>query len=107
MSNLDLNLDQILERNAKAVRKTGQRLDSLRVDLRLVEAEMDLFIVYHARRPDLAHVEVQAAGEIVFREAYTGKSAWQQQGDEQPAGTSPEGTAALRRGAIGKSLRAG
>lgn len=98
---MTLTLDQLLERNTQAHRKSPLMLNSLRVELQIIEPEFTVDIIYHAQRPDLVHVNVQMESQIVFIESYNGEFAWQKLGDQVAEISSVEGTGALRRGAVG------
>ena len=100
----DLDLDQVITRHAEARGGAAalEAVERVRVELHLTEADFEVDIVYQAMRPDQARVDVQMDGQTVFTEAYDGSVAWQQSGaGSPPSRNNAEGTAALRRGAIG------
>jgi hypothetical protein len=99
-----IDLERLLELHteARGGREALESVTSLRVELHLVEPEFEADLVYQAMRPHMARVDVTIGGRLVFTEAINDSGAWQQAGgDQAPSPSSPEGTAALRRGAIG------
>ena len=99
-----IDLDQLLKLHAEA--RGGmdaiESVSSIDVQLHLIEPGFEADIRYRALRPGSARVDVSVGGEVVFIEAVNESGAWQQYYPGQPAEpSSPEGTAKLRRGAIG------
>ena len=98
-----LDLERILDRHAEA-RGGAQLIEDVRtleVELEIAEPDFEATLVYRAMRPDRARVDVMVDGELVFTEAYDGNRAWQlSAGQAAPVEASPEGTGALRRGAM-------
>ena len=92
---LDLNAD------ARGGKPALEGVDSVRVELHLVEPEFEAELVYVAMRPDMARVDVKIGGEHVFTEAVNAEGAWQRSGSDPVERTGAAGTAALRRGAVG------
>ncbi len=99
-----IDLDRLLELHteARGGQEAFESVTSLRVELHLLEPEFEADLVYQAMRPHMARVDVTIGGQLVFTEAINDSGAWQQAGrDHTPVPSSPEGTAALHRGAIG------
>jgi hypothetical protein len=99
-----IDLDRLLELHAAARggREALEGVASLRAEIHIVEPGSEVDLVYQAARPGLARVDVSAVGGgVVFTEAVNEAGAWQQSAGGAPEPSSPEGTAALRRGAIG------
>jgi hypothetical protein len=97
-------LGDVLARHAEARGGAAalEAIESLEIELTLTEGDFEATILYRAVRPGRARVDVRVDGERVFTEAFDGSAAWQlPAGAEGPAEASPEGTAALHRGAIG------
>jgi hypothetical protein len=97
------DLEQVLAHHARA-RGGAELLESvrsLRMELLLTEPGLEADLLYRAMRPDRARVDVSIDGQVVFTEAYDGSGAWQQSPGAPPGASGAEGTAALRRGAIG------
>jgi len=97
------DLDQLLHDHAAAL-GGAEKLESvrtMRVDLHLSEPGLDADILYHAARPGKARVDLTMNGEVVFTEAFDGTGSWQKSHGAPAHDSSPDGTAALRRGAIG------
>ncbi len=91
-----------LQVEARGGREAIEAVHSMRVELRLVEPTFEADLVYRAMRPGHARVDVTIDGRVVFTEAVNAAGAWQQGGPEAVVETtSPEGTRALRNGAMG------
>jgi hypothetical protein len=75
---------------------------SIRVKLHISEPGFEAELLYRAARPEMARVDVLIERQVVFIEGFDGTVAWQQPGpDAPPTIASADGTAALRRGALG------
>ena len=99
---LDLESVVDLHVRARGGPEAFERVHGMRVELHLVEPTFEADLVYQAMRPHYARVDVTIAGQWVFTEALNASGAWQQAGPDQPVqATSPEGTLALRHGAVG------
>ncbi len=98
------DLERVIELQveARGGREAIEAVHSMRVELHLVEPTFEADLVYRAMRPYFARVDVTIDGRVVFTEALNVAGAWQQGGPEAPVETtSPEGTRALRNGAVG------
>lgn len=95
-----LTLDQLIERNTEAVggREAIEAVQSIRVDLHIVDPGFDVDGVYLAARPGRMRIDVSANGQHVFTEAFGEKRAWQWKGKGEPVEASKTAAAALRHG---------
>ena len=94
-----LTVDQVIERNTQAMggRSTIEAVQSIEVDLHIIDADVEVDGKYRAARPGRMRIDVIAGGKHVFTEAFDGDRGWQWKG----AGVeeaSPKGLAALRHG---------
>lgn len=70
--------------------------------LEIEEPGFRVTAVYRARRPDTMRIDIYSDGTRVFSEGLWKGEGWRlAQGADEPAPTSPEGTAALRHGLEG------
>jgi hypothetical protein len=94
-----LTVNEIIERNTQAVggRSAIEAVQSIEVDLHIVDPEFEVDGKYRAARPGQMRIDIFAGGKRVYTEAFDGERAWQWKGSaiEQE---SPKGTAALRHG---------
>ena len=95
------DLDEIIDLNAKAMggRAAIEAVQSIEVDLHIVDPDFQVDGVYRAARPGRMRIDIMAAGKPVYTEAFNGERAWQwQEGSGDPIDESPKATAALRHG---------
>ena len=95
-----LTLDEIVARHTDAVggKTAVESIQSLQVDLHIVDPGFEVDGVYRAARPGRMRIDVNAAGKHVFTEAFNGTRAWQWKGEGEIVDAKPEPAAALRRG---------
>ena len=94
-------LDQIIEFNTKAVggRAAIEAVQSIEVDLHVVDSDFQVDGIYRAARPGRMRIDIKANGKPVYAEGFNGERAWQwRQGGGEPVDESPSATAALRHG---------
>jgi hypothetical protein len=96
----DLTLDQLIERNVRAVggRETIEAVQSIKFDLRIIDPGFEADATYYAARPSRMRIDISANGTHVYTEAFDGKRAWQWKGNGQPVEESAVATGALRHG---------
>jgi hypothetical protein len=94
-----LTVDQVIERNTQAMggRSAIEAVQSIEVDLHIVDADVEVDGNYRAARPGRMRIDVLAGGKHVYTEAFDGDRAWQWKGTAIEE-ASPKGTAALRHG---------
>lgn len=94
-----LTLDQLVERNVKAVggKAALEEVHSLRVDLHIVDPGFEVDGTYPAARPGRMRIDVSAGGRHVSTEALGEKGGWQWKGKGEPEATATA-TAALKHG---------
>ena len=94
-----LTVDQVIERNTQAMggRSAIEAVQSIEVDLHIVDADIEVDGTYRAARPGRMRIDVTAKGKHVFTEAFDGDRAWQWKGDAVEE-ASPKGAAALQHG---------
>ncbi|HEX4707608.1 MAG TPA: hypothetical protein VH229_07730, partial [Candidatus Udaeobacter sp.] len=96
-----LTVDQVIERNTQAMggRSGIEAVQSIEVDLHIVDPGFEVDGKYRAARPGRMRIDVMAGGKHVYTEAFDGERGWQWKGQgttiEQE---SPKATAALRHG---------
>jgi outer membrane lipoprotein-sorting protein len=96
-----LTVDQVIERNTQAAggRSAIEAVQSIEVDLHIVDPGFEVDGKYRAARPGRMRIDVMAGGKHVYTEAFDGQRGWQWKGQgttiEQE---SPKATAALRHG---------
>ncbi len=104
-------LDQVIERNTKAMggRDAIAAINSIEIDLHIVDPGFEVDGIYRAARPGSPRdeavglaarmrIDVMAGGKHVFTEAFNGERGWQWKGKGDPVDESPQATAALRHG---------
>jgi len=94
-----LTVDQVIERNTQAMggRSAIEAVQSIEVDLHIVDADFEVDGNYRATRPGRMRIDVRAGGKHVFTEAFDGGRGWQWKG-EAVEEASTKGTAALWHG---------
>ena len=96
-----LTVDQIIERNTQAMggRAAIEAVNSLELDLHIVDPGFEVDGKYRAVRPGQMRIDVMAGGKHVYTEAFDGHRAWQWKGEGSAIQEeSPKATAALRHG---------
>jgi hypothetical protein len=94
-----LTADQVIERNTEAMggRSAIEAVQSIEVDLHIVDGDVELDGKYRAARPGRMRIDILADGKHVYTEAFDGDRGWQWKGTAIEE-ASPKGTAALRHG---------
>jgi hypothetical protein len=94
-----LSVDEIIERNTQATggRSAIEAVQSIEVDLHIVDADVEVDGKYRAARPGRMRMDVLAGGKHVYTEAFDGTQGWQWKGTSIEEASS-KGTAALRHG---------
>lgn len=94
-----LTVDQVIERNTQAMggRSAIEAVQSIEIDLHIVDADVEVDGTYRAARPGRMRIDVITKGKHVFTEAFDGDRAWQWKGNTVEE-ASPKGTAALQHG---------
>jgi len=96
-----LTVDEVIERNTQVVggRTAIEAVNSIEVDLRIVDPDFEVDGKYRAARPGRMRIDVMAGGKHVYTEAFNGDRGWQWKGDGAATEEeSPKATAALRHG---------
>ena len=95
-----LSIDEIISRHTEAVggRAAIEAIQSLQVDLHIVDPGFEVDGLYFAARPGRMRIDVKADGKHVFTEAFNGNRGWQWKGEGEIVDAKPEAAAALRRG---------
>ncbi len=95
-----LVLEDVIERNTRAMggRAALEAVNSIEVDLHIVDPEFEVDGIYRAARPGRMRIDVQAGGKHVFTEAFDGQNGWQWSGKGNAEPASPKATAALSHG---------
>jgi outer membrane lipoprotein-sorting protein len=95
-----LSLDEIVERNTKAMggRAAIEAVQSIQIDLHIKDPSFEVDGTYYAARPGKMRIDVSAEGKHVFTEAFDGERAWQWQGKGEQKPATEKATAALRHG---------
>jgi hypothetical protein len=95
-----LTVDDVIERNSKAMggRAALQAVNSIEVDLHIVDPGFEVDGIYRAVRPGRMRIDVQAGGKHIFTEAFDGQNGWQWNGKDNQEPASPKAAAALRHG---------
>ena len=95
-----LSVDEIIARHTEAVggRTAVESIQSLQVDLHIVDPGFEVDGSYRAARPGRMRIDVNANGKHVFTEAFNGTRGWQWKGEGDIVEAKPEAAAALRRG---------
>jgi hypothetical protein len=94
-----LTVDQVIERSTQAMggRSAIGAVQSVEVDLHIVDADVEVDGKYRAARPGRMRIDILAGGKHVYTEAFDGERGWQWKGTAVEE-ASPKGTAALRHG---------
>ena len=94
-----LTVDEIIERNTQAMggRSIIEAVQSIEVDLHIVDADFEVDGKYRAARPGRMRIDIAADGKQVYTEAFDGTRGWQSKGTAVEEASS-KGTAALRHG---------
>ena len=90
-----LTVDDVIERNSKAMggRAALQAVNSIEVDLHIVDPGFEVDGIYRAVRPGRMRIDVQAGGKHVFTEAFDGQNGWQWNGKDNQKPASPKAAA--------------
>lgn len=98
----DLSLDQIVQRNTKAVggKSAIESVKTIQVSLKIEEPSFSVDAVYVAERKGRMRIDIYSKGKRVYTEAYDGKKGWQQDAEGPATDSSPQGSAALLHGVI-------
>lgn len=93
-------LDDVIARNTEAMggRAAIEAVQSVAVELHIVDPDFTVDGVYRAARPGKMRIDIQADGKTVFTEAFDGKRGWQWKGKGEVVDGSAKATAALRHG---------
>ena len=93
-------VDEVIERNTRATggRAAIEAVQSIEVDLHIVDPGFEVDGVYRAARPGQMRIDVSAGGKHVFTEAFNGERGWQWNGKGDPVDASAKASAALRHG---------
>jgi hypothetical protein len=103
LSGAEMSLPELLERHTRARggRQAIESVDSLEIELQIVEPTFKVTGLYRAERGGSMRIDVFAGDERVFSEGLDGAASWQWKGGEQHAeSTVPEAAAALQHGVI-------
>jgi hypothetical protein len=94
-----LSVEEIVERNTQAMggRSVIEAVQSIEVDLHIVDADVEVDGKYRAARPGWMRIDVLAGGKHLYTEAFDGTRGWQWKGTAIEEASS-KGTAALRHG---------
>jgi hypothetical protein len=95
-----LTLEDVIERNTKAMggRAALEAVNSIEVDLHIVDPGFEVDGIYRAARPGRMRIDVHAGGKHVFTEAFDGQNGWQWSGKGNQEAASPKAAAALHHG---------
>jgi hypothetical protein len=90
----------MIEKNTNAMggRAAIEAINSIQVNLHIVDPTFEVEGVYHAVRPGRMRIDITAAGKHVYTEAFNGERAWQWKGEGEPVPENAQATAALRHG---------
>jgi len=94
-------VDEVIERNTEAMggRAALEAVNSIEVDLHIVDPDFEVDGKYRAARPGRMRIDVMAGGKHVYTEAFNGDRGWQWKGEGAAIQEeSPKATAALRHG---------
>ena len=74
-----LTVDQVIERNTQAMggRSAIEAVQSIEIDLHIVDADFEVDGNYRATRPGRMRIDVRAGGKHVFTEAFDSGHGWQ------------------------------
>jgi hypothetical protein len=95
-----LTLDQVIERNTKAMggRAAIEAVKSIQVDLHIVDPGFEVDGTYRAARPGRMRIDALMGGKHVFTEAFDGHHGWEWGGKGNQETASDKATAALYHG---------
>ena len=98
-----MTLERLLEAHAEARggKAALENLQSMTVDLEIVEPDFTVTGQYRASRDGRMRIDVYAGDQRVFTEALGPDGGWQMFGDGKVADLSPGRDVALQRGVIG------
>jgi hypothetical protein len=94
-------VEEVIDRNTKAMggRPAIEAVQSIAVDLHIVDPDFAVDGNYRAARPGKMRIDVNANGKRVFTEAFDGRRGWQWKGKgTTTVEESAEATASLRHG---------
>jgi hypothetical protein len=94
-------VEAIIDRNteARGGRQAIEAVQSVAVDLQIVDPDFTVDGTYRAARPGKMRIDIKADGKHVYTEAFDGRRGWQWKGKgTETVEESPEATAALRHG---------
>jgi hypothetical protein len=100
-SRTPISVDEIINRNteARGGRQAIESVQSVAIDLRIVDPGFAVDGTYRAARPGKMRIDVNAGGKHVYTEAFDGRHGWQWKGKgTETVEESPKATAALRHG---------
>jgi hypothetical protein len=94
------SIDQIIEKNTNAMggRAAMEAINSIQINLHIVDPTFEVDGVYRAMRPGWMRIDITAGGKHVYTEALNGERAWQWKGEGDPISENAQATAALRHG---------
>jgi hypothetical protein len=96
-----VTVEEIIDRNTQAMggAKAIESVQSVAVDLHIVDPGFTVDGTYRAARPGRMRIDIKAEGKNVYTEAFDGERGWQWKGEGTPTiEESPKATAALRHG---------
>jgi hypothetical protein len=95
-----VTVDEVIERNTKAMggRAAIEAVNSIQVDLHIVDPGFEVDGIYHAERPGRMRIDALMKGKHVFTEAFDGKHGWEWAGKGNQEVASDKATAALHHG---------
>ncbi len=94
-------VDEVVELNTEAMggRSAIEAVQSIAVELHIVDPDFAVDGIYRAKRPGKMRIDVRAEGRHVYTEAFDGRRGWQWKGKgTETVDESPKATAALRHG---------
>ncbi len=92
--------EEVIDLNTKAMggRAAIEAVNSIQVDLHIVDPGFEVDGIYRAARPGRMRIDVMMKGKHVFTEAFDGKHGWEWTGKGNQVPASDKATAALRHG---------
>lgn len=93
-------LQEVIDHNTTAMggREAIEAVQSVAVDLHIVDPDFTADGTYYAARPGKMRINIKADGKVVYVEAFDGERGWQWNGKDEATDESAKGTAALRHG---------
>jgi hypothetical protein len=94
-------VDEVIDRNTQAMggEKAIEAVQSIAVDLHIVDPGFAVDGIYRAARPGRMRIDINTDGKHVFTEAFDGDRGWQWKGEgTTTVEESAKATAALRHG---------